>query len=1039
MGIIKQAKNMKVVAGQNYQVSAGKLSEVANKVNIESQKENLQLFSSKKIDLQGNDGVKYAKYSPPELIIEESEYKLESRFAMEQLFEFAKKDSKAMFCFWMADIFGGDIPLEAYEQLYKDASDKKESILPEITVARSLPGKGAVYNADTRSKFHKNIIISEGFINEALEKNDTQKLLMIALVEEFGHHLDYLLRFEYSAVKGDAPGDEGAKYTSRLNRRYQRYLINPFANKEQEYAKATIKGEEKKLVWDFSDLNQQLTQYVDNRTEKDDNFYAGYEFFGAGLGDGLHGWGHQKIEEDALGKIPAFAGDKNTKRLQVYFGNWMRDFSQFVDPMVIRPMANALDMMSEEYKATHVNQQETNSLMDDIKSLMDINRVTLYDEDYKKTYGKNKLVKKTYQLPTSFELNLLNFEAQIKWEATSFSPVKLSREGVTTLVELIAVKEFGELSSMEGTGKKPPNYMKYLDDFRAKFTKVTPEKLGVYRPEEHIDNPAALHRTLICKENEKKGKACPEPDLNYKLDPDFVKDPLEKQWDNSDAFGTKNYIRGNDSDPFPSAYSCFIKFIDKSNLGTVEGRMNFGAALHILEDYYAHSNFCELAVMKVADPKVFPWDNLPDSCKSEHVHEHRADIQSNRHAQDSVVKNRNKIKFRTLNNPALHTAAVANYLKHYPNKTPAHYYYDLGHKDYWENKGLYYSHAECAPVLTGSFGPLDTIASIAPKINSKYFSIKIEEQKSLKEGERTFNDALIYELLKDVTKAQGSDTKEGNANYKGSDDNIYSETFLQYLNFRDFIISTGLQKVFDLFGILDFVTNYIKVIQNTFYHFLSLSAINLIDDYQTYLENELTAIEQGNWKVNAYGPSHTQLAKDNGLQPLHGLAVDLAKKSVERVGRLFVAGDMAGIKNLASTELFVHPMYADWMDEYVIAWSKQHPYKLKLAHEASVVLWGIKHGLDEVRELINEIHIISQFNTTEEQQQQFKSAYANIPGKWRELRDRTKKLWEDRELDKETNQAIPELSNKDGLDDLKREKGHVDGPKQFGQPIPHKH
>ncbi len=247
----------------------------------------------------------------------------------------------------------------------------------------------------------------------------------------------------------------------------------------------------------------------------------------------------------------------------------------------------------------------------------------------------------------------------------------------------------------------------------------------------------------------------------------------------------------------------------------------------------------------------------------------------------------------------------------------------------------------------------------------------MEDQKSLKEGERTFNDALIYELLKDVTKAQGSDTREKNANYKGSDDNIYSETFLKYLNFRDFMISTGLQRFFDLFGILDFVTNYIKVIQNTFYHFLALAAINLIDDYQTFLDNELTLLEQGNWKVNPYGPSHTQLAKDNGIQPLHGLAVDLAKKSVERVGRLFVNGDITGIKNLASSELSVHPMYADWMDEYVISWSKSNPMNLKLAHEASIVLWGIKHGLHEIQELINEIHIISQFNTTEEQQQIF--------------------------------------------------------------------
>ena len=146
-------------------------------------------------------------------------------------------------------------------------------------------------------------------------------------------------------------------YTSKMNRKYKQYLIDPFKEKEQHYATATVKGEEKKLIWDFADLNEKLNEFVDNRTEKDDNYFAGYEFFGAGLGDDLHGLGHQSIEDKALGGIPRYANkgkEPNIERQQIYFGNWMRDFSQFVDPMVIRPMANALDAMSDEYKKRHV-------------------------------------------------------------------------------------------------------------------------------------------------------------------------------------------------------------------------------------------------------------------------------------------------------------------------------------------------------------------------------------------------------------------------------------------------------------------------------------------------------------------------------------------------------------------------------------------------------------------------------------------------------------------------------------------------------------
>lgn len=927
----------------------------------------------------------FGSYSPPELTIEESDYKLESTFAMDQLFSFAKKDSMAMFCFWMTEIFGGDIPLSSYEQLYKNASDHKDSINPKITVAKEVPGFGAAYYIGSNEKYKNHIIISQGFIEFATQNNEYQKLLMIALVEEFGHHLDYLLRFEYSSVKGDAEGDEGAKFSSRMNRKYKRYLIDPFEQKDQHYATATVKGTEIKLVWNFADLHEKLKEFVDNRVEYDDNYFADFEFFGAGMGDGLHGLGHRAIEESAFSSLPLLGGEKNKKRDQVYFGNWLRDFSQFIDPMVIRPMANALDMKSEEYKKKNVNDTNNKQLIEDIKSLMDRNRVT-----------KNDV--RTYSLPTDINFDITSFDAQIKWEPTTFSPVKMSRQAVTTLVELIGLKEFGELKETPADGK-PQNYMKYLKDFRAQFAEITPELLGVYKPQEHIDNPVAL-----------KPKPGVEKDLNHQLDPDFVKDPVESQWQANKEFGTKNYIRGNGAEPFPSAFDCFIDFINKSNPNTVQGRINFGAAMHILEDYYAHSNFTELAVMKVYDPEVFPWDNLPATCEKGSLKDHKADISSNKHAAQSLL-DRSKIKFKTLNNPELWTRSVANFMKGKEKNVAdaAQYYVNLGHQTgETRNKGQYYSHAECAYVQTGSFGMLDTIASIAPKINNKIFSIKIEEQEEMKPGERSFNDSLIYELLRDVSKAQASDTKEKNTNYKGTDDGKYADVFMKYLEFRDFMLTEPMKtmgKVLNAFGIFDYVTQYITVIKNTFYHFLALTAINLIDDYQTYLDNELTLLEQGNWKVNSYGPTHTQLAKDNGIQPLHHLAVDLAKAAVHEFGKLFVKEpfsqtNIINMKQLARETYFVHPMYTDWMDEAVINWCKANDGHVKLAREASVVLYGIKHGYQELAELHHQIRIISQFNTDESQQAKFNSAYANLPDKWHKGWNRLMEQWNKKGLEK---------------------------------------
>lgn len=982
----------------------GKIVETTGGNDISYAKEDIVLNAIKQISFTGDDkGILFGKPAdPPELKIEKSEYLLESRFALEQLFNFAKKDSKAMFCFWMADIFGHDIPLEAYEKLYQEASDKKESLNPKITVALNLPGYGASYNSDKRSKYFKQIIISQGFIDNAIESNKYQKLLLLALVEEFGHHLDYLLRNEFSTASGDASGDEGAKYSGTMNRRYKQFLIDPFQQKEQHYATAKINGKEQKLIWDFSDLHEKLKEYVDNRTDKDDNYFAGYEFFGAGLGDDLHGLGHQSIENRGLGDIDRYRdktkGSPNAERQQIYFGNWLRDFSQFIDPMIIRPMANALDALSDDYKKKNVSVTENQNIIDDISKLMEENNVTKEDT-------------RSYTLPANFKFSILARKAEIEWKTTTFSPVKLSREAVTSLVELIGIKEFGELKvEKDNKEGKPQNYMKYLEDFRKKYSKVTSSLLGVYKPQEHIDNPLALHPKFICEANKKKGKSCPPADFNHKLDPDFVKDPVDSQWQNNRIFGTKNYIRGNGAEPFESAFDCFIKFIDKSDPNTVDGRINFGAALHILEDYYAHSNFSELAIMKVYDPNVFPWDNLPTSCKSDELKKHKADFTSNKHAIESEI-DRTKIRYKTLSNPELRPQSVQNHMNGYKSNNPSEYYMQLDKttiydpERHYRNKGLYYSHAECAIVQTGSFGPLDTIASVAPKINNKIFSIKVEDQEKLKEGERTFNDTLIYELLKDISNAQSLDTKEKNPNYKGTDDNMYSDMYLKYLDFRDMMVKErwfggSYSDVFNAFGIFDFVTKYIKVIQNIFYHFLALTAINLIDDYQTYLDNELTLLEQGNWKVNDYGPTHTQIAKDNGIQPLHHLAVELASNAVHQVGELFKKRDLDGIKRLADSTLFVHPMYTDWMDEIVIKWCNENKTKVQLAHESSIVLYGIRHGYQEIAELSHQIGIISEFNTSKEQQEEFNSRLAGIPEKWKKGMEKLNRLWEQQGLNK---------------------------------------
>jgi hypothetical protein len=129
---------------------------------------------------------------------------------------------------------------------------------------------------------------------------------------------------------------------------------------------------------------------------------------------------------------------------------------------------------------------------------------------------------------------------------------------------------------------------------RAKFAdvpqfRVTKARLGVYRAEEHIDNPTGIVPSPI------------EPTLNRAPTDDQIKiDPITQQ---------AGYISSTLPAPEISALQYMQgEFLAAMAAGpTSEGRRRFGAGLHALEDFYAHSNFCELALRAAGKTSVEPW------------------------------------------------------------------------------------------------------------------------------------------------------------------------------------------------------------------------------------------------------------------------------------------------------------------------------------------------------------------------------------------------------------------------------------------------
>ncbi|KAG8966982.1 hypothetical protein FRC03_010937 [Tulasnella sp. 419] len=131
---------------------------------------------------------------------------------------------------------------------------------------------------------------------------------------------------------------------------------------------------------------------------------------------------------------------------------------------------------------------------------------------------------------------------------------------------------------------------------------ITKENLGVYLPVEHIDNPKGYNNGADARI------------LHPWLRPPV--DPMELRIDY--RTGMKNYISNEDGE----WHTSFAQLRRQLGLSIMYGRMfaqskdrnhkheayrHLGAALHTLEDFPAHSNFCELALIRLYNQSVFSF------------------------------------------------------------------------------------------------------------------------------------------------------------------------------------------------------------------------------------------------------------------------------------------------------------------------------------------------------------------------------------------------------------------------------------------------
>lgn len=156
---------------------------------------------------------------------------------------------------------------------------------------------------------------------------------------------------------------------------------------------------------------------------------------------------------------------------------------------------------------------------------------------------------------------------------------KLSKQSILTIVMVLAFMNFGY-----ATGE----------------FEVTEERLGVYRCEEHIDNPKGYADGKDAREV--------DPRLRGPVDP--------RELEIDPRTGMKNYI-ANESGGWATSSGMVRQDIMRmiqlgrearstGNKDTLyEAYRLLGKVMHCMEDFPAHSNWCELALHRVGNRQVF--------------------------------------------------------------------------------------------------------------------------------------------------------------------------------------------------------------------------------------------------------------------------------------------------------------------------------------------------------------------------------------------------------------------------------------------------
>ncbi len=631
-------------------------------------------------------------------------------------------------------------------------------------------------------------------------------------------------------------------------------------------------------IWSLLSLVESKDLHVRTRPQKFESLEEGP--FNAGIS--MNSTSHGNIEFEALEDV-----FDRPEIFQTYYGNWLRDFSQVNIGMLIAPPPDIIKELAAKTNRSLAEQK----ILDEVGT-------------------------------------------------------KLTQDAMVTIIELLASKEFfHNIKPSESSKVTYENRFQYVRNFMMEYGTLTRDILGIYRPEEHIDNPKGLEddsainssyayfdyeyplgvstRTFLYKGEDKESlkidggsnmisPACDPTGLKY-----YIFQDISPQQPSSPGAIPSEIMYDR---PAATTYMKQQLELAIASGRNKKGFRHLGAALHVLEDYFAHTNFAEITMIKLGKTAVYAW-------------------------VDTVEETNNNVN----------TPKTAEELQN-----PAYRVVNPPYTCKYEDMSLLATHI---PIVTGRFLMDDTIASIVPKI-AQVFPLDIEGYYEMKEGERSFGDLLILMVLKDLSATHGALPEEDRPSIFGVTASGLLEGYEYYLSVVDgwrYVRSLPILEVIRYLP--DRALHWIGQIMKFYRNLLINLFVPLADDAIKEAQSDY------DWD-HGTNPSHTQLAKDPADHPLNPLAGQLAVAAVKDVGtRIKAAWNGEGptgkeIADDVAATYFVHPCKTQWMDEIVLEWMKKNADAVKAAERRSWADLLIKI-LDpyfpsprEVKEVITEGNVI---------------------------------------------------------------------------------